>query len=266
MGHLDTVPAEQPITVQLADGRVYGRGASDMKAGLALMWQLLAEPVMEAAYDVAYLFYDGEEGPYNSSGLGPLMSELSWLPGVTLAFFLEPSDNALQLGCMGNVQASIRYHGRSAHSARPWQGINAIHRAAPLIDAVSRRSSRDVTLDTVTFREVMSLTMARAGIASNVIPDLIELGLNFRFAPDLTLAAATAEVRNLAGNDAEIEYVDLAPSGTIPCQNAAMEAFIRATGVPVEAKQAWTDVGRFSEAGIPAVNFGPGEKRAGAPA
>jgi len=101
VGHLDTVPPTADNPARIESGRVFGLGSADMKSGLALMWQLLEDPVRQPTCDLAFVFYDGEEGTYSGSGLGPLLEQLGWLSEIDLAICLEPSDNVLQLGCLG---------------------------------------------------------------------------------------------------------------------------------------------------------------------
>ena len=93
----------------------------------------------------------------------------------------------------------------------------------------------------------------------DVVAESFELNLNYRFAPGKSLEAAQAEVRALVAGRCEVAFTDLAPSGAVVTQNAHLDHLVRLTGRPAEAKQAWTDVARFSELGVPAVNYGPGE-------
>ena len=90
------------------------------------------------------------------------------------------------------------------------------------------------------------------------MPDRFTVNLNYRFAPDKTIGEAGNLIADLVGEQAEAEIVDRAPPGR-PWRGAPLvEAFLRSVRAPVEAKQAWTDVARLSEAGIPALNYGPG--------
>lgn len=259
VGHLDTVPPSADNPPRIEGDRLYGLGAADMKSGLAIMWQLIEAPEPAAAYDLAFIFYHGEEGPYADSGLGPLLAAVDWLDEVALAICLEPSDNRLQLGCLGTLHAEVSFVGRAAHSARPWQGENAIHKAAGLLQRLTEVESRDVKFGDLLYREVVSATLASGGSARNVVPDRFTLNLNFRFAPDRSLPEAQRFIEQLVEGQAELRFTDLAPSGAIPQGNAALDALIAVCGEPPQSKQAWTDVARLSAAGVPAVNLGPGE-------
>ncbi len=260
VGHTDTVPpkpgGEAPPH---RDGRrLVGLGASDMKGGLAVMLALAERlPFTELAYDVGMVFYDREEGPWAESGLGPALEAMPWLRSATLAFCLEPSDNDVQVGCMGTLHGTVVFEGRAAHSARPWQGVNAIHAAGPLLTRLAELAPVDVWCGAHRFREVVSATLASGGRTRNVIPERFELNLNYRFAPGKSVRDAEAELRALAA-PAQLFIHEAAPSGRVVTDNALLLRFLAINGNPVTAKQAWTDVARLSAAGVDAVNLGPG--------
>lgn len=259
VGHLDTVPTEHDGPARVEGDRLYGAGAADMKSGLAVMLELAERLDREhLPCDLTLVFYEREEGPFAENMLGPLLDRFTHLHQLDLAICLEPSDNKLQLGCMGSVHVTVRFRGRTSHSARPWQGKNAILAAAELLTALRARAPRDVIIDGYEFREVVSPTMASGGRARNIIPDLFELNLNYRFAPGRTPEDVVSELRDLVGESAEVEPTDLSPAGR-PHAAHPLVLHLAACGVTrTEIKQAWTDVARFDSIGVPAVNFGPG--------
>lgn len=258
-GHLDTVPGDRGPPHLLPD-RLVALGASDMKSGLAVMSVLMDERSPgDAPYDLAFVFYDREEGPYAENGLGPVLEHLAWKNAITLAFCLEPSANRLQLGCLGALHARVTFRGRRAHSARPWEGENAVHKGGRLLAALHGREPHAVAFGGLVYREVVSATLAEGGQARNVVPDRFTLNLNARFAPGRTLDSAMDEVRTLAADADEIEFTDLCPSGDVPLGHPWLDLLTGPLGLVPEPKQAWTDVARLSTLGIPAVNLGPGE-------
>jgi succinyl-diaminopimelate desuccinylase len=259
VGHLDTVRTEHDGPARIEGDRLYGAGAADMKSGLAVMIELAERLDRDRLpCDLTLVFYEREEGPFAENMLGPLLEGFAHLRGLDLAICLEPSDNKLQLGCMGSVHVTVRFRGRTAHSARPWQGKNAILESAGLLAALRERAPRDVVIDGFQFREVVSPTMASGGRARNIIPDLFELNLNYRFAPGRAPEDVVSELRDLVGDQAEVEATDLSPAGR-PHASHPLVLHLAACGVAqVEVKQAWTDVARFDSIGVPAVNFGPG--------
>jgi succinyl-diaminopimelate desuccinylase len=257
LAHLDTVPAFPGDGGARRTGpRIHGKGASDMKGGLAVALQLI-EALPEAGPRPLLVLYEREEGPYLENGLEQLLNE-KLIPKVALAICLEPTDNAVQLGCVGTLHARVRFRGKSAHSARPWEGDNAIHKAGALLTLLSERAPLPVEIDGLTFHEVLSATRAEGGRARNVVPDLFELNLNYRFAPGRSLTAAQEEIRRIVGPGPEIEFLDLSPSGPSCRQNPMVQRLLK-QGVRAEPKQAWTDVARLALHGIDAINFGPGQ-------
>jgi succinyl-diaminopimelate desuccinylase len=262
-GHLDTIPipeADRGRAPRREAGLLVATGASDMKGGVAVALEL-AERLPRAARfcDLVLVLYAREEGPFLENELGDVLATPGLLEGVDLALCLEPTDNVLQLGCVGSIHATFVFEGRSAHSARPWQGENAVHRAGALLAELHARAPREATSGGLTFREVASVTRIEGGRARNVVPDRCALNVNFRFAPDRTLEAAAEELRALgARHGATVELTDLSPACPAYADHPLIRRLLERTGVAAEPKQAWTDVARLAQHGIPAANFGPG--------
>lgn len=271
IGHTDTVPHYDGYTGPRVDEhKVYGVGASDMKGALAVM-QLLFEilPLRELPFSLVLVFYDREEGPYDQNGLQPLLESYEALRDIDLGIAMEPTDNTLQLGCVGSIQARVTFKGRAAHSARPWQGENAIHKAGRMLTELHARPHAEVEVDGLIFRDCMSATLAKGGRARNVVPDHFELNINYRFPPppsssrrggeslEEAVKRAEAEIRRVA-TGAECEILDVAPPGPVPVDNPILEHLQSLVELQVQPKQAWTDVARLAAHGIDAINFGPG--------
>lgn len=258
-GHLDTVPLTQPpnLPVRRVADELVGRGTVDMKGGVAVQLRLAAR-VPDPSRDVTFLFYDCEEVDSARNGLARLAIEHPDLLTADLAVLLEPTNGTVEGGCKGTVRADVTVRGVAAHSARPWRGHNAIHEAATVLGRLTAYSAQEVEVDGLVYREAMNAVGIRGGVAGNVIPDECVVSVNYRFAPILSAADAEAHVRELfAGFD--VEVLDVASGARPGLQLPAAQAFVDALGVPVQAKQGWTDVARFAELGIPAVNFGPGD-------
>jgi succinyl-diaminopimelate desuccinylase len=259
-GHTDTVPAQGNLPGRIEDGAVVGLGASDMKGGLAVMAELgrwAAET--DLAYDLALLFFPREELGPAENPLPGVFERTGIVDEAQLVICLEPTDNTLQLGCLGNLNARAVFEGTSAHSARPWLGVNAIKLAFDGLEQVLNAEPRDVDIDGLVFREVISVTQLNAGIASNVIPARAEAILNFRYAPDRTPESAVERVRELVG--ADVEILANSPPAHVALRSPLVEQLRAVGGFEVQPKQAWTNVADFAARGLDAINLGPGATR-----
>lgn len=260
VGHLDVVRTMHDGPPRVDGDKLYGPGASDMKSGLALMLDLLEHGMDELQRaDVTMIFYAREEGPFAENELGRVFADDPDATAVDLAICMEPSDNKLSLGACGTLHARVVFEGRTAHSARPWQGENAIHKAGSFLTDLGKLEPRVYTTDGLSYTTVTSATMAEGGRGRNIIPDMFALNVNHRFAPDTSLPEAQANIERLVDGRARVEWVDLSPSAP-PHGSHPLVMALREAGVAgVEAKQAWTDVARFAAIGVPAVNWGAGE-------
>jgi succinyl-diaminopimelate desuccinylase len=262
-GHVDTVPIAGAAPARRDGQTLHGRGASDMKAGLAVM-EALADSIgsgeLSSDLDVGLLFFGREELPFDDSALAPLFDRRSEIADAALAIVLEPTGNRLEVGCLGNLNATVVFEGEAAHTARPWRGRNAIHAAITALAPVSDLPIRDVEVDGLTYREVASVTTIQGGVATNVVPDRAIAHVNFRYAPTHTPAEAERRLRELLGHpSATVEIVGNAPPGPVPAGNPLVERLRAAGDLAVGAKQAWTPVAEFGLIGVDAVNFGPGD-------
>jgi succinyl-diaminopimelate desuccinylase len=260
VGHLDTVRTENGEP-RIEKGRCFGAGASDMKSGLAVML-VLAEtlPRVSLGCDLTLIFYAREEGPFDENELGEVLARSPDLAALDMAVCLEPSDNKLHLGCNGSLHASVTFEGRTAHSARPWEGENAIHKAATFLAELRDRKPVVTPVEELVYRSVTTATQARdGGRGRNVVPDRFILNVNHRFAPSTSIEDAKKEVVDLVRGRAKVEFTDVSPSAPPNRTHPLVGALLRAGAAGPEPKQAWTDVARFAAMGIPAINFGPGE-------
>ena len=262
-GHLDTVPIhaeDEGRFPRREGGRIVAPGASDMKSGVALAMELADRlPRADPRCYLVLVLYSREEGPFEDNELGDVLRDVPELARAALAVCLEPTDGVLQLGCLGSIHAAVTFTGRSAHSARPWQGENAIHKAGALLAHLATRAPREAASGGLRFREVVSATRIEGGRARNVVPDSCTINLNFRFAPDRSLEDAGRELRELVARfGGRAELIDLSPACPAYADHPLVARLVARTQVAVEPKQAWTDVARLAAAGIPAVNFGPG--------
>ncbi|HZE67604.1 MAG TPA: succinyl-diaminopimelate desuccinylase [Sporichthyaceae bacterium] len=256
-GHLDTVPAAGNLSARVEADRLYGLGACDMKGGVAVALRLAAT-LTDPARDVTYVFYDNEEVAAELNGLGRLArTHPDWLT-ADFAVLMEPSNAGVEAGCQGTLRVEVTARGVRAHSARAWRGENAIHGAGEILDRLRAYEPRRPMVDGLEYREGLSAVFVRGGVAGNVIPDECVVTVNHRFAPDRSAEQALDHVREVF-DGFEVACLDIAPGALPGLARPAAAAFLAATGRPPAPKFGWTDVARFSELGVPAVNYGPGD-------
>src|SRR5215218_5398444 len=259
-GHLDTVPIADNlpsrVTGQGPDMRVWGRGACDMKGGVAV--QLSAAAALKRPErDITWVFYDCEEVEASRNGLERIARDHPDYLAGDFAVLCEPSNSGVEGGCQGTMRIEVRLTGVAAHSARAWMGHNAIHDAAGVLQRLADYLPAEVEVDGLRYREGLNAVRISGGMAGNIIPNRCYIEINYRFAPDKSAKDAEAEVRRvLAGFP--VEVTDVAAGARPGLDLPAAKEFVAAVGGEPSAKFGWTDVARFSEMGIPAVNFGPG--------
>jgi succinyl-diaminopimelate desuccinylase len=263
-GHLDTVPPNNNQTPRIDGDLLWGLGSADMKAGLAVMLEL-ATTIPEPTVDVTYVFYACEEVARKHNGLSRLFELRPDLVVADAAILTEPTSAQVEAGCQGVLRLDVTVTGERAHSARPWLGVNAIHRLGPVLRLVAGYTGREPVIDGCAYREALQAVGVRGGVAGNVVPDSATVTLNHRFAPDRSADEAVAAVEALLAPALDpargdhVEVLDRAPSAPPGLGDPLLARLVAAAGGQPKAKLGWTDVAFFSERGIPATNFGPGD-------
>jgi succinyl-diaminopimelate desuccinylase len=260
-GHIDTVPINGNVPTRDLDvdgePHLWGRGTVDMKGGVAVQLKLAAE-LTSPRVDITWMWYDHEEVDADLNGLTRLARSRPDFFAADFAILGEPSNGQVEGGCNGTMRAIVRTRGVRAHSARAWVGENAIHQAAPVLARLAAYEPAAISVEGLVYREGLNAVRIGGGVASNVIPDLCEIEVNYRFAPSRDAAEAEQHVRDVF-EGFEVEVTDLA-LGARPGLDAPLaREFLAAVGAEPRPKYGWTDVARFSSFGVPAVNYGPGD-------
>jgi succinyl-diaminopimelate desuccinylase len=256
-GHVDTVPVNANFPSRLDGDILYGLGSCDMKGGVAVALKL-ATTLSAPARDVTYVFYEAEEVEADRNGLGLLSAADPDAMVGDFAVLMEPSNGVVEAGCQGTMRAEVTATGVRAHSARAWNGVNAIHEAARILDRLRSYEPRRPVIAGLRYHEGLNAVSISGGVAGNVLPDSCTVAVNYRFAPDRSAAAAEEHLRDVFGGF-EVVVRDSAPGALPGLDRPAAAAFVDAVGGAVNPKFGWTDVSRFSALGVPAVNFGPGD-------
>jgi succinyl-diaminopimelate desuccinylase len=260
-GHLDTVPGDAANAVIVGD-ELRGVGACDMKGSLAIMVALAVDPTPRSV-EVTWVFYAREEISRSQSGLLEIAELRPDLLDGDVAILCEPTNAVVEAGCQGTLKVGVTLKGRRAHTARPYTGLNAIHRLGALIDRISAYRPRTVSLDGVDYIEQLQAVAVEGGVASNVVPDSAIITLNHRVAPDRSKDEAAKWLREYLGDIIEegdtFEVLDWAPNAPPSLDNDRLAELVRLTDKAPVGKVGWTDVATFQELNIPATNFGAGD-------
>lgn len=261
-GHTDTVPANNNLAPRLEGETLWGLGAADMKGGLAVMLSL-AEAIPSPAFDMTYLFYAREEVAAEHSGLKDIVDAAPELLEADLALLGEPTSGTVEAGCQGTMRFVLELKGERAHTARPWMGVNAIHRLDKALNVLNEYKERKPVIEGCEYHEALQAVRIEGGVAGNVVPDSVALTFNHRVAPDRDLEEAEDFIRSLFSSiiapEDSLTLVDSAPPAKPGLSNPMLASMIGKHDLQARAKLGWTDVAFFDQRGIPAANFGPGD-------
>ncbi len=263
-GHIDTVPESGNLKPIIEGNTLFGLGSADMKAGLAVMLGLGRE-VQKPALDVTYVFYPCEEVDHIHNGLFILSKTNPELLKGDAAILLEPTSAAIEAGCQGVIRMAIELRGKRAHSARPWMGVNAIHRSQRVIEAIENFEERKPVIDDCQYHEVLQAVGISGGVAMNVIPDEVVIKINHRSAPDRTSAESIEYLQSFFQDVIDpdlgdvIEILDISEPAPPGLNHPLLSKLKDLSGTTPRAKLGWTDVSFFASLGIPALNYGPGD-------
>lgn len=271
-GHLDTVPlggtpwSRAPLGAQVEGDKLYGRGASDMKSGLAAMAHALLRLAAQggAERDVLLLLCADEE---DGCGGSTFLVGQKALPNPLGALIVaEPTGNQPWLGHKGALWLRAHYQGRAAHGSMPELGDNAVYkaaRAATRLEAWRPQGPAHLLLGQTT----LNLGTLHGGTRVNMVPDQASLELDLRTLPGQDHQELTERMRELLGQPAGLETLTSTPGFWTPAQ----EPFARLVYDVVEelsGLRPQDQGGRyFTDAGVlhpalgqpPAILLGPGE-------
>lgn len=263
VGHIDVVP--NFFMPYEKDGLLYGAGASDMKGSLGVYLQLLTQHGEKLCqnHNVSLVFYEKEEQtPMVENGLYALLQKFpEYFKSLDLAIVGEPTDLQVHLGCMGSLHAEFTIQGKACHSARPWNGENAIYKALPFLENISHLPNTAHEICGVVFQDVVQVTELSAEPGRTSLPGWVKGNVNFRFAPVYSTAEAEIILANHFQAQGlkkdEYRFLDVSPAAQV-IETDFFKAVLAKLAQPLKAKQAWTDVAQLAALGVPAFNFGAG--------
>jgi len=193
--HMDTVSPvaawdQDPFSPQEKDGKLFGLGSSDMKAGLAIIIEAFIDCANDLDINLVFTSCPDEEG--YSTGVNQLLSD-SGLKG-DLCLIPEPSDERIMLGVRGRFVIEIEVNGRAAHGARPDEGVNAIEDAALIVSRFPELPMREH--DLFERGSVCTLRM-EGGTESLSVPDLCRIIVDRHIVPGETEEHVILDIQDL---------------------------------------------------------------------
>jgi acetylornithine deacetylase len=276
--HQDTVPVDNmtidPFEAHIEQGRLYGRGACDIKGGMAAMLAAFARLVREKPRSARVVMACTVDEELTFLGVQRLAGgTLRGSRGPTWAVVAEPTRLHIVDTHKGTVRWHLRTPGRSCHSSRPEQGVNAIYRMGrllPLIEGYAERlraSRSDPRLGPPT----LSVGRIEGGASVNTVPDRCQIEIDRRLLPGEDPAIAPAQLTEYLQQHLEpplpfecsapwLSAAALDPAGSEELVAHLGTAIDRVVGAhQVEAVPYGTDASTLARAGIPSVVFGPGD-------
>ncbi|HYF50797.1 MAG TPA: M20 family metallopeptidase [Planctomycetota bacterium] len=282
-GHTDTVvPVEgwttdpwKPEIIGSGDERkIVGLGASDMKSGLGIMLHLAKHFAKNRLEHLRILvsFTVCEEMPAKNkrNGVNKIVVRHPGRWAITTEASCDTTSPTIALGCQGHAVATVKLQGKSAHSARPDRGLNAISAAGKIaqrVDAMNAAYPDIPILGDVRARAAAAVTLIKGGAAANIIPEFCEMTISRRIAPGETKATVEAELaeltRDLGGVSAKWSVRNDAPACVVDKQGPLLKcASDAAQTLFGQARYTWnrarTDCVLFAQAGMDVINIGPG--------
>ena len=275
-GHLDTVGIGGAGLVPRIDGdRIYGRGAYDMKGGVAAALVAMREAVRRGAPgDIRLAAVADEE--YASLGIRDILdTHASRHPGRPIAdaaIVLEPTELAVVVAHRGFVWVEVTVSGIAAHGSRPHLGVDAIIRMAPVLTALDNlNGSLRSTNHPLLGPGFLHASTISGGVEPSTIPDRCTLVVERRTIPGETVADVESQIEHVLANCRATDPILVVASRTLlarppletetthPLVRRLREATQQVLGVesPIEGASYWADSALIAATGVPTILFGP---------
>jgi succinyl-diaminopimelate desuccinylase len=258
-GHIDVVDAdEEMFEPEVRNGKIFGRGTGDMKAGVALLMELMKNEVAEKDHSVGLMIVSDEEiGGFN--GAKEIVERQLYSPEFVIS--AEPNNTEGYLKIIteqkGVIRALISAEGKNAHGSKPWKGENAAENLWRKYNQL--KSNFEGAEDN--WSTTVNLGAFHSGDAFNVVPDEAEAKLDIRWTDDYNPEDIESDVEKIDGLKLEVLSVD--PMLKTDPENYYIKTLQKASQpvlkeeIELTRKEAASDMRHFSGEGIPGIVFGP---------
>lgn len=271
-GHIDTVPlghkdwTEDPFAAEIKEGKLFGRGSSDMKSGVAAFVAAVTSiaPALEKGPGVVLVITAGEEtgcqGAYHLAGLANVLGKAG---AIIVA---EPSSNYPFVGHKGALWLKAHADGVTAHGSMPELGDNAIYKASHAILKLEAYDF-DIKGHDVMGGPTLNVGTFRGGINVNSVPDYAEIGIDVRTIPGQKNVDVETSLTTLLGDDVTVEsFVNVEGVWSNPGDAWIKEVIdlmetVLDEKITVKTASYFTDASVLTPAygGVPTIILGPGE-------
>lgn len=271
-GHLDTVPLgampwhQDPFAGEVEGNKIYGRGATDMKSGVAATIvaaiRLAQLPTPKAG--LTLVLTAGEEtccqGAYHLASLEHSLGEVG---AIVVG---EPTANYPWIGHKGAVRFEIRTKGITAHASLPEQGVNAVYKAAQAVLKLQDFDFR-VAPHSILGKPTLNVGTISGGLNINSVPDYCVIGVDIRTIPNQDHAAIRQQLQDFLGREVEIELLNEAKSIATDEKNQWIQSIFRVVEPYLKTQPVAKGATFFTDASVltpafgypPTVILGPGE-------
>jgi succinyl-diaminopimelate desuccinylase len=258
-GHLDVVPGHpEQFEPRVEDDRLFGRGAYDMKGGLAAMMCATVELAAQSAVRAHFLCVPDEESDEPFDRASDYLVAEGWVGDFAITG--EPTDLRIGVQAKGVLAMRIEVCGKAAHGSTPWLGDNAVLKA---IDVFRRIESMPFARDSSEMFDRPSISLGRimGGDAMNKVPDRCVIDVDVRYLPGQDVRAILGEIESIP--DTSVKVVFHREPANVARDNPYVVMLAQAVheGTPAErisvGRDGASDAISFIEAGVPAVEFGP---------
>ena len=258
-GHLDVVPARpEQFSPRVEDDRLYGRGAYDMKGGLASMMLAVHELARQSAVRVHFVCVADEESDETELRASDWLVKHGYVGDFAITG--EPTDMKIGVQAKGVLALRLVFEGRAAHGSTPWQGDNAVIKALHGFHRIEQMGWAQESSELFP-RPSVNLGRIMGGDALNKVPDRCAIDLDIRYLPGQEPDMIQQEIASLG--DVEVRKVFHRQPIMVEADNAHVQLLARAIeeGTTAEkisvGRDGTSDAISFLEAGVPAVEFGP---------